>query len=49
MSLNGALNAAVSGLRAQSTAVAAVSENIANASTTAYKTRQVSFQSLCIG
>lgn len=49
MSLNGALNAAVSGLRAQSTAVAAVSENIANASTTAYKTRQVSFQSLVTG
>ncbi len=49
MSLNGALNAAVSGLRAQSTAVAAVSENIANASTTAYKTRQVAFQSLVTG
>lgn len=49
MSLNGALNAAVSGLRAQSTAVAAVSENIANASTTAYKTREVSFQSLVTG
>jgi flagellar hook protein FlgE len=49
MSLNGALNAAVSGLRAQSTAVAAVSENIANASTTAYKIRQVSFQSLVTG
>jgi flagellar hook protein FlgE len=49
MSLNGALNAAVSGLRAQSTAVAAVSENIANASTTAYKTREISFQSLVTG
>lgn len=49
MSLNGALNAAVSGLRAQSAAVAAVSENIANASTTAYKTREVSFQSLVTG
>lgn len=49
MSLNGALNAAVSGLRAQGTAVAAVSENIANASTTAYKTREVSFQSLVTG
>ena len=46
MSLNSALNAAVSGLRAQSAAIAAVSENIANASTTAYKTREVSFQSL---
>lgn len=49
MSLNGALNASVSGLRAQSAAVAAVSENIANASTTAYKTREVSFQSLVTG
>lgn len=46
MSLNSALNASVSGLRAQSAAIAAVSENIANASTTAYKTREVSFQSL---
>lgn len=49
MSLNGALNAAVSGLRAQSAAVAAVSENIANASTTAYKLRQLSFKSLVTG
>jgi flagellar hook protein FlgE len=49
MSLNGALNAAVSGLRAQSAAVAAVSENIANASTTAYKTREISFTSLVTG
>ncbi|MCB1551617.1 MAG: flagellar hook basal-body protein, partial [Alphaproteobacteria bacterium] len=49
MSLNGALNASVSGLRAQSAAVAAVSENIANASTTAYKTREISFQSLVTG
>ncbi|MAF97047.1 MAG: flagellar hook protein FlgE [Micavibrio sp.] len=46
MSLNSALNAAVSGLKAQSAALAAVSENIANASTTAYKTREISFQSL---
>ncbi len=49
MSLNSALNASVSGLRAQSAAVAAVSENIANASTTAYKTREISFQSLVTG
>ncbi|MBL8638307.1 MAG: flagellar hook protein FlgE [Alphaproteobacteria bacterium] len=49
MSLNSALNAAVSGLRAQAAAVAAVSENIANASTTAYKTRGISFQSLVTG
>ena len=46
MSLGNALNASVSGLRAQSTAIAAVSENIANASTTAYKKREVSFESL---
>ncbi len=49
MSLNSALNASVSGLRAQSAAVAAVSENIANASTTAYKNREVSFRSLVTG
>lgn len=46
MSLGSALNASVSGLRAQSAAIAAVSENIANASTTAYKKRQVKFESL---
>lgn len=46
MSLNSALNASVSGLRAQSAAMAALSENIANASTTAYKTREMDFQSL---
>jgi len=46
MSLNSALNAAVSGLAAQSAAISAVSENIANASTTAYKTRGINFQSL---
>jgi flagellar hook protein FlgE len=46
MSLTSALNSAVSGLRAQSTAIAAVSENIANSSTIAYKGRGVSFQSL---
>jgi flagellar hook protein FlgE len=46
MSLGSALNASVSGLQAQSVAIAAVSENIANASTTAYKKREVSFESL---
>ncbi len=46
MSLGSALNASVSGLRAQATAIAAVSENIANASTTAYKKREVTFESL---
>lgn len=49
MSLNSALNAAVSGLRAQSAAIAAVSENIANSRTTAYKGREVSFQALVGG
>lgn len=49
MSLTSALTAAVSGLRAQSAAISAVSENIANSSTTAYKTRSVSFQSLVTG
>lgn len=49
MSLSSALNASVSGLKAQSTALAAVSQNIANASTTAYKTTDVSFQSLITG
>lgn len=46
MSLNSALNASVSGLRAQSAAIAAVSENIANSRTTAYKNRDISFQAL---
>lgn len=49
MSLGIALNSAVSGLNAQSTAIAAVSENIANASTTAYKKREISFKSLITG
>ncbi len=49
MSLYAALTSAVSALQAQSTAMAAVSQNIANASTTAYKTTQVSFQSLVTG
>lgn len=46
MSLGSALNASVSGLKAQSAAIAVVSENIANASTTAYKKREISFESL---
>lgn len=49
MSLYAALTSAVSALKAQSTALAAVSQNIANASTTAYKTTEVSFQSLVTG
>ena len=46
MSLGSALNSSVSGLKAQSAAIAVVSENIANASTTAYKKREISFESL---
>ena len=49
MSLNSALNASVTGLRAQASAISAVSENIANASTTAYKTRGIAFTSLVTG
>jgi flagellar hook protein FlgE len=49
MSLSSALSTAVSGLSAQSLALAAISENIANSSTTAYKTKQVDFQSLVSG
>ena len=49
MSLNSALNASVTGLRAQGAAIAAVSENIANARTTAYKTRDIAFSSLVAG
>lgn len=49
MSLSSALNASVSALRAQSAMLAVVSENIANASTTAYKTKSVNFQSLVTG
>lgn len=49
MSLGSALNTAVAALSAQSAAISAVSQNIANASTTAYKTSDVSFQSLVSG
>jgi flagellar hook protein FlgE len=46
MSLYAALNSAVSGLDAQSNALAAISANIANASTTGYKVEDTSFDSL---
>lgn len=49
MSLSGALSTAVSGLTAQSRALSAISENIANSSTTAYKTTDVYFQALVSG
>jgi flagellar hook protein FlgE len=49
MSLNAALNAAVSGLQAQSNALSVISTNIANASTTGYTTENSSFDSLVTG
>jgi flagellar hook protein FlgE len=49
MSLSGALSTAVSGLTAQARALSAISENIANSSTTAYKTTDVYFQALVSG
>ncbi len=49
MSLSAALSSAVSGLTAQSLALSAISENIANSSTTAYKTKETSFDALVTG
>lgn len=49
MSLSGAISAAVTALNAQSSALALVSNNLANASTTAYKTTDASFASLLAG
>ena len=49
MSLSGAINSAVSALSAQSTALALVSNNLANTSTTGYKTTSASFSSLLAG
>ncbi|MHB8284545.1 MAG: flagellar hook protein FlgE [Caulobacteraceae bacterium] len=46
MSLGAALNSAVSGLSAQSAALSVISANIANASTTGYKTATTSFDTL---
>ena len=46
MSINSALLAGVSGLTANSSALAAISDNIANVNTTAYKRNQVSFSTL---
>lgn len=46
MSLSASLSSAVSGLTAQSAALAAISENIANSSTTGYKTKGTSFEAL---
>jgi flagellar hook protein FlgE len=49
MSLSGALNSSVSALKAQSTAIATVSDNLANSSTYGYKTTTASFEALVTG
>src|ERR1700757_340577 len=49
MSLSSALSTAVSGLTAQSVALGDISKNIANASTTAYKSSETDFQTLLSG
>jgi flagellar hook protein FlgE len=49
MSLSSALTSAVSGLNAQSVALANISKNIANASTTAYKSSQTDFATMLTG
>src|SRR3954471_24949776 len=46
MSINSALLAGVSGLVANSSALAAISDNIANVNTTAYKRNQVNFSNV---
>jgi len=49
MSLSGALSAAVSALNSQSSALAIISNNLANSSTTGYKASTASFESLLAG
>jgi flagellar hook protein FlgE len=49
MSLSSAVNSAVSALNAQSTALAIVSNNLANTSTIGYKTSSASFSALVAG
>lgn len=46
MSIGGALNSAVSGLKAQSTAMAIISDNLSNSETTGYKALSTSFSNL---
>lgn len=46
MSLTGAMNAAVSAMKAQSSALSIISNNLANVSTTGYKASSASFSSL---
>lgn len=49
MSLSSAINSAVSALNAQSSALAMVSNNLANTSTVGYKTTSASFSSVLAG
>lgn len=49
MSIGGALNSAVSGLKAQSTAMAIISDNLANSETTGYKALSTNFANLVTG
>ncbi|MEP3671230.1 MAG: flagellar hook-basal body complex protein, partial [Roseibium sp.] len=49
MSLQGALNASISALAAQSSALSVISDNLANSQTTAYKSSTTSFSSLVAG
>ena len=46
MSLSGALSSAISALSAQSQSLAMISDNIANAQTSGYKTNSAAFESL---
>jgi flagellar hook protein FlgE len=49
MSINSAMQAGVSGLSANSEALAAISDNIANVNTVGYKNNNISFESLVTG
>ncbi|MEP2717492.1 flagellar hook-basal body complex protein [Pseudophaeobacter sp.] len=49
MTISSALNAGVSGLSAHASSLAAISDNIANSSTTGYKRVQTDFSSLVVG
>lgn len=49
MTISSSLNAGVSGLTANSSRLAAISDNIANSSTTGYKRVSTSFQSMVVG
>jgi flagellar hook protein FlgE len=46
MSISGAINAAISGLRAQASAIAMIADNVANASTPGYKATESRFQTM---